>query len=122
MLSLRWRALVSLSLLSLLVCCKVTAETKDEKARTNERPRVLDTKVAVCTSFEGGKLSAVWSDCPDKVRREIKCAMFIDDLKCDCLEDGAQKWFFSAKDPPLLTRVDATRVANNNCHWSLESP
>jgi hypothetical protein len=81
-----------------------------------------DRKAAACTSFEGGNLTATWTGCPDKVRREIKCATFIDDLKCDCYEDGAQKTFFHAKDPPLSNRTDATRVANANCRWSLESP
>ena len=79
-----------------------------------------DGKRAACASFEGGKMSAQWTGCPDKVRREVKCAPFIDELKCDCYEDGASKWFFNAKDPPLATRADATRVANANCHWSLE--
>lgn len=81
-----------------------------------------DRKAAACTSFEGGNLNASWTGCPDKVKREIKCATFVNDLKCDCYEDGVEKWFFNAKDPPLSNRADATRVANANCHWSLESP
>lgn len=67
-------------------------------------------------------MSAAWTECPDKVRREVRCAPFIDELKCDCYEDGVSKWFFNAKDPPLASRDDATRVANANCHWSLEVP
>jgi hypothetical protein len=84
------------------------------------RPGTDDGKAKACRTFAGGKLNATWTQCPDMVRREVSCAPFVDSLKCDCLEDGAQKWFFNAKDPPLATREDATRVANANCHWSLE--
>ncbi len=102
------------STLSLIVLISCTKKTESSSTR--------DTKASVCGTFEGGKVSAVWSECPDKVRREVRCAPFIDDLKCDCYEDGVSKWFFSAKDPPLSNREDATRVANKNCRWSLESP
>jgi hypothetical protein len=111
--------LLLLVLLTMTSSCKVTAETKDKDPT---KPVLKDTKAAACTTFEGGTLSAAWSECPDKTRREVKCATFIDDLKCDCLEDGVRKTFFMAKDPPLSLRADATRVANANCHWSLESP
>ncbi|MFO0611236.1 MAG: hypothetical protein U0414_01515 [Polyangiaceae bacterium] len=77
-------------------------------------------KSPACTDFQGGKLSATWSGCPDGVKREVKCEMFVGSLKCDCYEDGVNKWFFQAKDPPLEDRADATRVANANCHWGLE--
>ena len=81
-----------------------------------------DGKGMTCTSFSGGPMSAVWTGCPDKVRREVTCAPFIDDLKCDCFEDGARHKWFHAKDPPLSEREDATRVANANCRWALEMP
>jgi hypothetical protein len=109
MAEMRSSTLLALVVLSITASCKITTETKDKKA-------------AACTSFEGGKLSASWTGCPDKVRREITCATFIDDLKCDCMEDGVNKTFFHAKDPPLAVRAAATRVANANCRWSLESP
>jgi hypothetical protein len=60
--------------------------------------------------------------CPDKSKREVKCAMFVDKLKCDCLVDGAEKTFFFGDHPLLSNRADATRVANANCHWGLETP
>ena len=73
-----------------------------------------------CGTFTGGNLNASWTECPDKVQRQVACYPFVQDLHCDCLEDGAKKWFFTATTPPLSTREDATRVANANCHWSLE--
>jgi hypothetical protein len=85
--------LLVVSVLSLIASISCTKKTESSRAR--------DTQAFVCGTFEGGKTSAVWSECPDKVRREVRCAPFIDDLKCDCYEDGVRKWFFSAKDPPL---------------------
>lgn len=79
-----------------------------------------DRKAPGCGTFEGGTLSARWTDCPDQKKREVACATFIDDLKCECYEDGVSKHWFFAKDPPLATRADATRVANASCRWSLE--
>src|SRR5262245_55990615 len=49
---------------------------------------VRNKKAEACGTFEGGKLSAKWTECPDKIGREVTCAPFIDQLKCDCYEDG----------------------------------
>jgi hypothetical protein len=70
---------------------------------------------AACKSFHGEQLAARWDDCTDHVRREVVCETFIDDLKCECREDGVEKWSFHAKDPPLSAREGATRVARANC-------
>lgn len=79
-----------------------------------------DGRAAQCGTFTGGNLNASWSQCPDKVQRQVSCYPFVQDLHCDCIEDGAKTWFFTATNPPLASREDATRVANANCHWSLE--
>jgi hypothetical protein len=85
---------------------------------TSTRPRGAgrgDDVLASCDDFTAGNNHAQWDGCADHVRREVVCAPFIDDLKCDCLEDGAKTWFFHARNPPLANRADATRVARANC-------
>jgi hypothetical protein len=68
-----------------------------------------------CKSFESGDKSAHWFDCEDGVRRDVVCEKFIDDLRCDCREDGVHTWSFHATDPPLDARDSATRIASANC-------
>lgn len=101
-------------------CSKKEDKVVIEVTPPQGRPMVRVGTKKACKTFEGGKLSASWTDCPDKIRREVSCHVFVSDLTCDCLEDGVKKWFFSATNPPLETREDATRIANTNCHWGLE--
>lgn len=61
------------------------------------------------------KIHATWSGCRDRVRRELWCKTFIDDLKCDCNEDGDTKWFFDATIESLADRAEAERLAIANC-------
>jgi len=68
-----------------------------------------------CKTFKGGDRSARWDDCGDGVRREVVCKPSFDHLRCDCFEDGAEKWFFTATNPPLGARESASRVATENC-------
>ena len=112
----RVTVLVAVLAIPVLACSKSTVTEKDKGQKTT------DLKAKVCGTFEGGKMTATWTECPDKVRRQVKCSTFIDQLRCDCYEDGVMKHFFMAKDPPMETREDATRVANANCRWALESP
>jgi hypothetical protein len=72
-----------------------------------------------CTTFTRGALTASWSDCPDKARREVRCAAFVEQLKCDCFVDGAEGAFFFKDHPPLSNRAEATQLANANCRWEL---
>lgn len=99
-----------------------TACGRRAEAGRDGGPTHHDTRAAACTSFTGGTQSAVWTGCPDKIKREVACEFFVRDLKCDCYEDSVQTTFFSAKDPDLTSRESATRIANRNCRWSLETP
>src|SRR3954471_13780025 len=80
---------------------------------------------AHCGTFEGDAMSARWSACSDKVKRQIQCKALPSlgmqmigipkqtrdiTLDCDCLEDGAIRFSFRAKEPPLASREDATRL------------
>jgi hypothetical protein len=90
--------------------------SKSERHRSRDRDDdraggVLDD----CKTFATGDRSARWDGCADHVRRELACEKFIDDLKCDCREDGVETWSFHASDPPLDSREAATRVAKANC-------
>jgi hypothetical protein len=73
--------------------------------------------LATCRDFSSGDRGARWDGCADHVRRELTCKPFMDDeLSCTCLEDGVHRWAFSARNPPLASRDDASRVARANCH------
>jgi hypothetical protein len=78
-------------------------------------PRHRDADPDRCTAFEGDRLHASWDGCADHVRREIACKDFAGRLECDCLEDGAETWFFGADHPALDRRDRATRLARSNC-------
>jgi hypothetical protein len=93
-----------------------------DRVMEHDDPRLISTHFSedasqACTKFESNGRDARWDGCTDHVKRELSCNPFGDDeLSCDCLEDGVEKWSFTAKDPPLTTREDASRVARNNCH------
>lgn len=57
-----------------------------------------DKPSAYCTSFTSSELDARWDGCDDHVKRELQCKTFMDELECNCLEDGVEKWSFTAKD------------------------
>lgn len=79
--------------------------------------------LASCTKYEAQsesvngdqKIHATWSGCRDRVQRELWCKTFIDDLKCDCNEDGDTKWFFDATLDSLADRAEAERLAIAHC-------
>lgn len=113
---LRQLALALVSVLGVVLAagaCKKPQDTVDAST---------DEKAPACATFIGGKMTATWTRCPDKIKREIRCATFVNDLKCDCYEDGVSKDWFKGSDPALATRESATRIANANCGWSLELP
>ena len=74
-----------------------------------------------CATFAGQALVAKWDDCTDHVRRELACAKDpVGELECLCVEDGVEKWRFTARDPHLDDQAEATRVARSNCHMSFK--
>jgi hypothetical protein len=71
--------------------------------------------LAACKRFQGGDSSATWDGCTDGVKRELRCEPFMDSLQCNCLENGAETWFFDATSPPLRDRAAATQLAQASC-------
>jgi hypothetical protein len=75
-----------------------------------------DAPPVTCTEFAAKPAGATWTGCSDHARRELACKPFMDDdLECTCLVDGVEAWLFTAKDPPITTHDDASRVARTNC-------
>jgi hypothetical protein len=72
-------------------------------------------QTVTCAKFEGQPRDAKWNGCSDKVRREVVCEPFVDELRCACVADGVETWHFTARDPQLQDKDEATRVARANC-------
>jgi hypothetical protein len=86
-------------------------------AGTSTAPARGGDVLATCRDFSSGDLGARWDGCADHVRRELTCKPFMDgEVSCKCFEDGVHRWGFSARNPPLASRDDASRVARANCH------
>ena len=60
--------------------------------------------------------SVVWSGCPDDIVRKIECKRFQRDYTCNCLENGVQRRFFSAPEPPdFSSNETAARIGRTQC-------
>ena len=100
-------------------------ESRMEKALDSDPFKKRDV-LSKCTTFKGEnatidgdqRVRAGWAGCPDNIERVVRCATFVGTLKCDCLEDGVKKWFFSAESPRLDDRAAAERIALANCAMS----
>ena len=78
-------------------------------------------KIAACEEFLGSDARATWRRCPDGKTREISCRDSPGTpRRCDCMEGPVSQWFFfTGGNPPLGSRADGERVANQNCPmWS----
>ena len=99
---------------------KLTDRSDGDPKREKWRRHPETAAATTCEVFTGVALDAKWDRCSDHIRRELRCAPVGDSVQCKCLEDGAEKWQFAAKDPQLADRVEATRIAKSNCHQSFE--
>jgi hypothetical protein len=87
---------------------------------TTTPPDPAPQPTLTCAKFEGQPHDAKWTDCTDKARREVVCEPFVDELTCACVVDGVEKWHFSARDPQLQDKDEATRVARANCQMGFD--
>jgi len=99
------------------------AERLDDRKRRAWRSNAVEPAAGAttCAKFAGQALAATWDDCTDHVRRELACSKDArDEIECLCVEDGVEKWRFTARDPHLDDQAEATRVARSNCHMSFQ--
>jgi serine/threonine protein kinase len=76
--------------------------------------------LASCMNFQmqsqNDDQSVVWSGCPDDIVRKIECKRFQRDYTCNCLENGVQRRFFSAPEPPdFSSNETAARTGRTRC-------
>jgi len=72
-----------------------------------------------CATFRSDARSATWSGCSDRIVRSVACDKFIDDYKCDCIEDGSSRWFFHVRTLPDFTNAAALgKLATASCEMS----
>jgi hypothetical protein len=74
-----------------------------------------DVDLDKCGSFDATDSGVRWDGCSDHKKREIACKPFMEQLECECLRDGEERWFFDAKTAPTGDRAAATAIAREQC-------
>jgi len=82
-------------------------------------PAQARTLLEQCGSFQssthGSRATATWTGCPDSVVRKIECKPFVHEVRCECLEDGVSRWFFTAPELPNFSTDTANRIGSTSC-------